>query len=192
MSNTPTDINVGQGAGNEKSIVLYKADGKSVPVEVHYMNETFWLTQEEIASLFDVDRTVVNKHLRNIVSEGELDLESICAKIAHMGSTGQMYQKGYYNLDAIIAVGYRVSSLKATRFRQWATTTLKEYIKKGFVLDDERFWQEGILCAQTVLALENSPLDCFRRCGTARRAYPLASAPRFSLLTTAGLVGDAA
>lgn len=118
-------------------IILYQSGETNVPVEVRYMNETFWLTQEEIAVLFDVGRTVVSKHLRNIVSEGELELESICAKIAHMGSNGQMYKKGYYNLDAIIAVGYRVNSLKATRFRQWATATLKEYITKGFVLNDE-------------------------------------------------------
>lgn len=124
--------------GNKENIVLYKLEGKPVSVQVHYMNETFWLTQEEIASLFDVDRTVINRHLRNIISEGELALESICAKIAHMGLNGQTYQKGFYNLDAIIAVGYRVNSLKATRFRQWATETLKEFIKKGFVLDDER------------------------------------------------------
>lgn len=136
--NKSVDMNLKDGVTTEKSIVLYKADGKSVPVEVHYMNETFWLTQEEIASLFNVDRTVVSKHLRNIVSEGELELESICAKIAHIGSNGQMYQKRYYNLDAIIAVGYRVNSLRATRFRQWATATLKEFITKGFVLDDER------------------------------------------------------
>lgn len=136
--NTSLDKNLKTDAQNQKSIVLYKTDGKSVPVEVHYMDETFWLTQEEMALLFGVDRTVVSKHVRNIVSEGELEIESICAKIAHMGSNGQIYQKGYYNLDAIIAVGYRVNSLKATRFRQWATVTLKEFITKGFVLDDER------------------------------------------------------
>lgn len=119
-------------------IALYKVDGKDVPVEVRYLNETFWLTQKEMAELFDVDRTVVSKHLKNIFASGELAEESTCAKIAHVGSTGQAYQTTIYNLDAIIAVGYRVNSLKATRFRQWATATLKEYIVKGFVLDDDR------------------------------------------------------
>ncbi len=108
----PNKINLQGDACSERSIVLYKLDGKSVPVEVHYMNETFWLTQEEMAALFDVDRTVISKHLKNIVKEGELSLESICAKIAHMGSNGQTYEKGYYNLDAIIAVGYRVGEYR--------------------------------------------------------------------------------
>lgn len=119
-------------------IALYKAEGKSVPVEVRYANETFWLTQKEMSELFGVDRTVVSKHLKNIFESEELDEASTCAKIAHVGSTGQTYQTVIYNLDAIIAVGYRVNSLKATRFRQWATSTLKEYIIKGFVMDDER------------------------------------------------------
>lgn len=119
-------------------IALYKVDGKDVPVEVRYMNETFWLTQKEMGELFDVDRTVVSKHLKNIFESGELAEKGTCAKIAHIGSTGQTYQTTTYNLDAIIAVGYRVNSLKATRFRQWATSTLKEYIVKGFAMDDER------------------------------------------------------
>lgn len=96
-----------------------------------------WLTQEEISNLFGVDRTVVTKHLKNIFNIGELEKDTICAKIAHMGLSGQMYRTTIYNLDAIIAVGYRVNSLQATKFRQWATATLKEYIVKGFVLNDE-------------------------------------------------------
>lgn len=119
-------------------IILYQSDGANVPVEVRYMQETFWLTQKEIAQLFDVDRTVVSRHLKNIFQTGELDEESTCAKIAHVGSTGQTYSTALYNLDAIIAVGYRVNSLQATRFRQWATSTLKEYIQKGYALNVER------------------------------------------------------
>lgn len=119
-------------------IILYQSDGANVPVEVRYMQETFWLTQKEISQLFNVDRTVISKHLKNIFQTGELDEESTCAKIAHVGSTGQTYSTTLYNLDAIIAVGYRVNSLQATRFRQWATSTLKEYIQKGYALNVER------------------------------------------------------
>jgi hypothetical protein len=122
-------------------IVLYKADGKDIPVEVRYMNETFWLTQKEIAELFDVGIPAVSKHLSNIFSEGELDPMATVSKLEIVRLEGTRQVKRtveFYNLDAIIAVGYRVNSLKATRFRQWATSTLKEYIVKGFVMDDER------------------------------------------------------
>lgn len=118
-------------------IILYQSEGANVPVEVRYMNETLWLTQALMSELFDVDRTVIGRHLKNIFESGELDRESTCAKIAHVGSNGQTYQTTHYSLDAIIAVGYRVNSLRATRFRQWATKTLKEYITKGFVLNDD-------------------------------------------------------
>ena len=121
-------------------IVLYQSDGSNVPVEVRYLDETFWLTQREMAELFDVDRSVITKHLRNVFQEGELDKESTSANIAQVRTEGSRQVKRQveiYNLDAIIAVGYRVNSLKATRFRQWATRTLKEYIVKGFVLNDD-------------------------------------------------------
>lgn len=118
-------------------IILYQDENSNVPVEVRYLNDTFWLTQEEIASLFAVDRSVISKHLKNIYESEELVEESTCAFFAHVGSNGQMYRTKIYDLDAIIAVGYRVNSKQATRFRQWATTTLKEYIIKGFVLNDD-------------------------------------------------------
>lgn len=122
---------------SKAEVILYQSEGANVVVSVRYMNETMWLTQKEMAELFDVDRTVVTKHLKNIFETGELVEKSTCAKIAHVGSTGQTYQTTIYNLDAIIAVGYRVNSLRATRFRQWATATLREYIVKGFVLNDD-------------------------------------------------------
>lgn len=118
-------------------IVLYESDGLPVPIEVRYIDESFWLTQQELADLFGVDRTVISRHLINIESDGELPVNSICAKIAHIGSNGKIYKTTIYNLDVIIAVGYRVNSIKATKFRQWATATLKEFIVKGFVLNDE-------------------------------------------------------
>ena len=110
-------------------------------MEIYVQNETVWLTQQKIADLFDVDRTVVTKHLQNIYKEGELNQESTSAKIAQVQKEGNRdvtRQIEFYNLDAIISDGYRVSSNRATAFRIWATERLKEYIIKGFTMDDER------------------------------------------------------
>ena len=119
-------------------ILLYTTPNGNVKVEIFLQNETIWLTQQKIAQLFGVDRTVVTKHLRNIFETKELDLNSVCAKIAHTAADGKSYQTTFYNLDAIISVGYRVNSTQATAFRIWATERLKEYIIKGFTMDDER------------------------------------------------------
>ena len=94
-----------------------------------------------MAQLFGVDRTVVSKHLKNIFESAELQQDSVCAKFAHTAEDGKIYNTQFYNLDAVISVGYRVNSLQATRFRQWATKILNEYIKKGFVLNDDRLKQ---------------------------------------------------
>ena len=119
-------------------IILYTTPNGAVGVEVTYEGETFWLAQKQIADLFGVDRTVVTKHLGNIFQEGELDRASVCAEFAHTAQDGKTYQVLYYALDAIIAVGYRVNSKQATQFRIWATNALREFVIKGFVLDDER------------------------------------------------------
>lgn len=121
---------------NDK-IVLYQDDDRNVVVDVMFQDETFWLSQKAMAELFDVDRSVITKHLINIFNSDELEQNAVCAKFAHTASDGKTYQVIYYNLDAIIAVGYRVNSKQATRFRQWATKTLKEYIVKGFILNDD-------------------------------------------------------
>jgi len=118
--------------------LLYTAPNGNVKVEVLLNNETVWLTQKAIAQLFGVDRSVITKHLKNIFENAELEEHSVCAKIAHTAEDGKMYNTQFYNLDAIISVGYRVNSRQATQFRIWATQTLKEYIIKGFLLDDER------------------------------------------------------
>ena len=118
-------------------IILYQSDGANVPVQVRYMEETLWMPQKEIAELFGKDKSTISRHMRNIFEEGELDRDSVVAKIATTASDGKTYQVEFYALDAIIAVGYRVNSMRATRFRQWATSTLKEYITKGFVLNDD-------------------------------------------------------
>lgn len=119
------------------SIILYEMENHQETVSVTFKDETFWLTQKAISELFGVDRTVITKHLNNIFDDEELDKNSVCANFAHTATDGKNYNTNFYNLDAIIAVGYRVNSKQATRFRQWATATLKEYITKGFVLNDD-------------------------------------------------------
>ncbi|MEG0107831.1 MAG: virulence RhuM family protein [Anaerovoracaceae bacterium] len=118
-------------------IMYYKPDG-SVNVEILIQDETLWMQQSRIAELFDVDRTVISKHLKNIFIEGELDENSVCAKIAHTATDGKKYNTKFYNLDAILSVGYRVNSRQATMFRIFASQVLKEYLIKGFAMNDER------------------------------------------------------
>ena len=110
--------------------LTFVATGKEDGIQVLYKDETVWATQKAMATLFDVDRSVITKHLKNIFDSGELIADRVCAKFAHTAEDGKTYNTMFYNLDAIIAVGYRVNSKKATRFRQWATKTLKEYIQK--------------------------------------------------------------
>jgi hypothetical protein len=118
--------------------LLYKSPNGKVKVEIFLHNETVWLTQARIATLFNIDRSVITKHLRNIFKSGELKESSVCANFAHTAADGKNYKTKFYNLDAIISVGYRVNSKQATHFRIWATQILKEYIIKGFSMDDER------------------------------------------------------
>jgi hypothetical protein len=119
-------------------IILYTSPEGKKKVEVLYQDETVWLTQKQLSELYCVDRSVITKHLKNIFAEGELVEESVRANFALTALDGKKYKTNLYNLDAIIAVGYRVNSFQATQFRIWATKTLKEFIIKGFVLDDER------------------------------------------------------
>lgn len=121
----------------ENKIIIYQTDEGKISVNVFFADESFWMTQKTMAELFDVDRSVITKHLKNVFTEVELDEKAVCAKFAHTADDGKTYNTNFYNLDAIIAVGYRVNSKKATQFRIWATQTLKEFIVKGFVLNDE-------------------------------------------------------
>jgi hypothetical protein len=118
--------------------LLYTTPNGKVKVEIFLRDENVWLTQARIADLFDVDRSVITKHLKNIFKDNELQENSVCASFAHTAGDGKTYQTKFYNLDAIISVGYRVNSQRATHFRIWATQVLKEYIIKGFAMDDER------------------------------------------------------
>ena len=122
----------------ESDFLLYTTPNGKVRLDIFIKDENIWLTQEKIAQLFGVDRSVVTKHLGNVFESGELDENSVRANFAHTASDGKTYQTKYYNLDAIISVGYRVNSAQATHFRIWATERLKEYIVKGFTMDDER------------------------------------------------------
>ncbi|MGE0089571.1 MAG: virulence RhuM family protein [Bacteroidales bacterium] len=125
----------------ESEIIFYKGEDGNVKIEVFYHGETFWMTQKKISELFGVQRPAITKHLNNIFERGELQEDSVSSILEHTAIDGKNYKTTFYNLDAIIAVGYRVNSNKATKFRIWATKVLKEFITKGFVLDDERLKQ---------------------------------------------------
>ena len=120
-----------------KEVVLYQTDDGNVNVSVMYYDESFWLTQKAMGELFDVASNTITYHLQEIFKSGELDANSVTRIFRVTASDGKKYNTKFYNLDAIISVGYRVNSMKATKFRQWATSTLKEYMLKGFVLNDD-------------------------------------------------------
>ena len=122
-------------------ILLYSTANGSVKVEVLYEDETFWLSQKRMAELFNVEIPTINYHLKEVFKSGELEENSVIRKILITAADGKNYNTQFYNLDAVIAVGYRVNSVQATKFRIWATKTLKEFIIKGFVLDDEKLKQ---------------------------------------------------
>lgn len=122
---------------NLNNIVLYQNETGSKMIEVLYDSEDFWLTQKTMAELFSVKVNTINYHLKEIFNSGELEEDSVIRKIRITANDGKKYNTSFYSLDAIIAVGYRVNSFEATQFRRWATNTLKEYIKKGFVVNTE-------------------------------------------------------
>lgn len=125
----------------QNQFLLYTAPNGAVKVDVYFQNETAWLTQKALAELFGVKVPAINKHLKNIFESGELKESAVISILETTAADGKSYATRYYNLDAIIAVGYRVNSYQATQFRIWATQTLREFIIKGFVMDDERLKQ---------------------------------------------------
>lgn len=126
--------------GNEKNILFYNDEDGNTKVEVLLENEDVWLNTEALAALFNIDRSGIVRHISNIYKEEELNENSTCAKIAHMGNDGkQTYNTKYYNLDMIISVGFRVNSKKAIKFRTWANKIIKDYMVQGFALNDDRF-----------------------------------------------------
>jgi hypothetical protein len=131
----------GPGVGTE--LLLYQSEDGQTRIEVRLVGETLWLTQNQMADLFQVDKSGISRHLKNIFETGELSPNSVVAEFATTAADGKTYQVEYYNLDAIISVGYRVNSLRGTQFRIWATQRLREYLVKGFVLDDDRLKAAG-------------------------------------------------
>ena len=120
------------------SIEIYRSQDGSVQLNVKLENDTVWLTQSQMAELFGRDRTVITRHINNCYKEGELDKNITCAKFAHMGKDqDQTYETTMYNLDVIISVGYRVKSIQGTRFRQWANSVLKQYLIKGYAINQQ-------------------------------------------------------
>ena len=120
-------------------VEIYRSTEGNIELNVKLENDTVWLTQSQMAELFGRDRTVISRHVNNCFKEGELDKSLVCAKFAHMGIDGdQTYETTMYNLDVIISVGYRVKSINGTRFRQWANSILKQYIIKGYAINQKR------------------------------------------------------
>ena len=138
MSRTGDIVQDKLGFRMTDEVLIYKMPDSEVRVEMMIHDENLWLTQEKIAVLFGVKRPAVTKHLANIFSEGELDKDAVCSKMEHTATDGKTYRTNFYNLDAIISVGYRVNSRQATLFRIWATRILHEYIQKGYAMDDSR------------------------------------------------------
>ena len=128
------------------NVIVYQAENESVSTNVLFKDETFWMTQKDMAKLFDVNIPAISKHLKNIFESGELVISAVISKMETTAEDGKIYQTNFYNLDAIIAVGYRVNSKKATQFRIWATGVLREYIIKGFALDDVMLKNGRSLC----------------------------------------------
>ena len=131
-------------------IIIYQTEDGLSKIDVKIENETVWLSLDQMADLFQRDKSTISRHIRNVFSDGELSKDSVVANFATTASDGKTYQVDYYNLDVIISVGYRVKSLRGTQFRIWATSVLKEYMLKGFAMDDDRlkgnsggnYWKE--------------------------------------------------
>ena len=138
--NTPIPL---APSSQDNEIILYQPDS-TVKLEVRLENETVWLTQQQIADLFGTKRPAITKHLTNIYKSGELEENSTCSILEHMGNDGtQRYTTKYYNLDAILSVGYRVNSRNATLFRQWANKVLKEYLLRGYSINQRLMYMEN-------------------------------------------------
>ena len=145
----------------ESPLVIYEAPDGTIALDVRLEGESVWLTQAQMAELFQKDRTVIGRHIQNVYREGELERESTCAKFAHVGQvTDQQYETTLYNLDVIISVGYRVKSLRGVQFRQWATKLLREYLLKGFVANQAYLVQHYEDLKTVVQLLERTRSAC--------------------------------
>lgn len=140
---------------DKNEIIIYQTEDGKTHIDVKMQNETIWLTQIQIAQLFDVKRPAISKHLKNIFESGELKEESVVSILETTANDGKCYKTNYYNLDAIISVGYRVNSSKATRFRIWATSTLRDYLTKGYAINEDKLKleQEKVKTLQNTISL---------------------------------------
>lgn len=125
-----------------KNFVIYQTETAKVNVEVYFQNDTLWLTQKVMAQLFNKGRSTITEHLKNIFSEKELDQDSVCRDFRHTAQDGKNYTTKFYNLRAITAVGYRVNSQRGTQFRIWANSILKDYLVKGYSINEKRLAQK--------------------------------------------------
>ena len=145
----------------QNNIIIYQADNGEIKLRADLNTETVWASLDQIASLFDRDKSVISRHISNIFKEGELVENSVVAKNATTASDGKIYQVTYYNLDVIISVGYRVNSNVATKFRQWATKTLKDHIVKGYTMNESRIrsnYEQFLRAVEDIKALSfNNP-----------------------------------
>ncbi len=128
---------------NKSELIIYTTDDGLTKVNVTFDNETVWLSLDQMADLFGRDKSTISRHIRNVFEEHELERKSVVANFATTATDGKTYQVDYYNLDVIISVGYRVKSQRGVQFRIWATSILKEYMRKGFAIDDERLKGQG-------------------------------------------------
>lgn len=148
-----------QPGSNPSAIVLYQTDDGQASLEVRLEQETVWLSLTQMAELFDRDKSVISRHLGNIFREGELVKTAVVAKNATTAADGKTYQVEYYNLDAIISVGYRVNSKRGTQFRIWASSVLKEYLVKGYALNQQRLTEQSVAELRGVLDLLAKTLE---------------------------------
>ena len=128
----------------ETKIVIYEDVNGEIKLDVSLENDTLWLSQKQLEVLFDRDKSVISRHIKNIFKDEELDKNSVVAKNATTATDGKIYQVEYYNLDMIISLGYRVNSKRATSFRVWATKILKDYIINGYSINNKRLQQKGL------------------------------------------------
>lgn len=151
-----------KNTGNNSKFIIFKTEDEQISVHVRFEEDTIWLTQDQIAALYGVERPGITQHIKNIFAEGELQENSVSKKFLRTAADGKNYNTKHYNLDMIISLGYRVNSKIATQFRIWATDRLKEYIIKGFTMDDERlknlggggYWKELLQRIRDIRASE--------------------------------------
>jgi hypothetical protein len=151
-----------KNTANNSAFILFKTEDESVSVDVRFDDETVWLTQDQMAMLFDKAKSTISEHIKHIFEEGELEESAVVRKFRTTAADGKNYEVNYFNLDVIISVGYRVRSFRGTQFRQWATKRLNEYIRKGFTMDDERlknlggggYWKELLQRIRDIRASE--------------------------------------